>query len=81
MLRVLDETWYRELRNESTFYALIDPRQIITLLESLCGGLQAFEASKLPLQLHSLWDKSEGFIPVYLKLMEYTQNKSKQAKV
>ena len=81
LLRVAEETWYCELRDERSYYVLIAPCQILSLLESRCGGLQAYEAAILLLLSHGLWHKAEGVVPVYLNLMEDTQRKEKRAKV
>ena len=32
LLRTVEETWYRELTYDSTFYSLVTPRQILALL-------------------------------------------------
>ena len=32
LLQSVEETWYRELKYDSTFYALVTPRQILELL-------------------------------------------------
>ena len=39
------------------------------------------EAEKLPLLLHTLWEKSEGVIPVYIDLTEDTQRKAERVQV
>ena len=60
---------------------LVTPRDILTLLESRCGGLHAAEAENLPLELHSLWDWSDVVVPVFFNLMEDKQKKTKRVKV
>ena len=81
LLRVVNKTWYRELHDKGTYYTLVTPREILVLLETRCGGLHASKAAKLSLLLHTLWDKSEGVVPVFINLIKHTQRKEKRAKV
>jgi hypothetical protein len=72
VLDIVDETWYHELKDEHSGYALLITKAIFDHIAMRWDGLTKSEASDLPLQLPGLWDTA-GNVVVYFNMMQDLQ--------
>ena len=47
ILHSIDETWVLELKDEETLFTQVTPRQFLSHLQSICGGLHAIDVLTL----------------------------------
>ena len=76
----VDETWYKELEDARTFYALVPASKMMQHLRSRCRGLSSIELIDIPNEMRTFYADSEG-IPQYINLMEEAQRKADRGKL
>ena len=79
-MAVVDETWYKELKDPDTFYMKVTALKLIDHLTEFCAGLHTVDAVDIPHIMKSLYKDSEG-VPQFINAMEAAQRKSKRAKL
>jgi len=74
----VDEIWYRDLRQATTYYTNVTAKQLMDHLTTNCGGLHPSELISLPTEMISYYTEAEG-IPEYINMMEDAQRKLARA--
>jgi regulator of replication initiation timing len=80
ILNVVEDTWVRELKDETTFYAKVRPKTILDHLQSTCTGLHALDVLALQNDMQQYHVQAEG-IPEYINMLEDAQKKARLAKI
>jgi hypothetical protein len=75
---VIDEIWYKDLKNANTFYWKITAINIMSLLDATSGGLHAFNMILLCTDMMQCHVQVDG-IPQFIVMMEDAQKKAKRA--
>ena len=75
ILSVVDEVFYKELKDPITFYTDILPSTLLDHLELNCLGLHAIDAVDLPIVIQGYYADASS-IPVYINMLEEAQRKS-----
>ena len=70
----IDELWYQDLKDPTTFYNMVTAHDIITHLDDNCGGLHPSELITLPGEMSGYYATAVG-IPEYIYAMERAQRK------
>ena len=70
----IDELWYQDLKDPTTFYNMVTAYDIITHLDNNCGGLHPSELISLPGEMAGYYAAAVG-IPEYIYAMERAQRK------
>ena len=78
ILRVVEDTWVRELRDANTFYTRVLAFALLDHLQTTCGGLHALDILALLNRMQG-FHKEEPGIPEYLNLLEDAQKTSVRA--
>ena len=76
ILTVVDPFWYQELNHPTTFYTAILPTTLLNHLEDRCTGLNAIDASDLPMIIQGYYTDASR-MPIYINMLEDTQRRSK----
>ena len=79
-MTVVDEMWYKELKDRDTFYTKVTALKLINHLTEFCAGLHTVDAVNIQQIMNSLYKYSEG-VPQFINGMEAAQHKSKRAKL
>ena len=79
-MTVVDETWYKELKDPDTFYTKVMAIKLLEHLTELCAGLHTVNAVDIPQLMKELYKDSDG-VPQFINTMEAAQRKSKIAKL
>ena len=77
---VVDETWYKTLRDPDDFYTKITAMEFLNHFENNSTELTETEAVKIPIQMMSLYKECDS-IPQYLQEMEKAQRRSVRGKL
>ena len=80
IMDVVNETWYKELKDPDTFYTNVMALKLLEHLTEFCSGLHTVDSVNIPQVMKTLFSDTEG-IPQYINGMEATQRKSKRAKL
>jgi len=72
---VVDETWYKDLRDPDEFYTNVTAMDLLGHFESHSTELTKTEAVKIPMQMMALYKECEG-IPQYIQALEKAQRRS-----
>ena len=78
ILAVIEDTWVRKLREPITFYITVSPFELISHLQTICGGLHALNVLDLQNEIQHYHLDMEG-IPEYINALEDAQKQSKRA--
>ena len=73
---MVDETWVLELKDEETPFTQVTPRQLLSHLQYICGGLQAIDVLVHQNKMQDHHTDSEGILK-YINALEAAQKKSK----
>ena len=79
-MAVVNETWYKELKDPDTFYMKATVLKLLNHLTEFCAGLHTVDAVDIPQLMKELYKDSEG-VPQFINAMEAAQRKSKCAKL
>ena len=77
-MKVVDETWYKELEDPDTFYTNVTALKLLDHLTEFCLGLHTIDAVDIPQVMKTLFSDVE-VIPQFINAMEVEQQKSKHA--
>jgi hypothetical protein len=75
---IIDEVWYKVLKDAKTFYTKVTALEIMDLLDTNSGGLHAVDMILLCTNMHQYYMQVDG-IPQYIIMMEDAQKKEKWA--
>lgn len=78
VLNVVEDTWVRELKDDSTFYAKVRAKKVLQHLQGTCTGLHALDVLALQNEMQQYHLEAEG-IPEYINLLEDAQKKATRA--
>ena len=79
-MEVVDETWYKELKDPDTFYTNVMALKLLDHLTKFCSGIYTVDAVDISQVMKTLFSDAEG-IPQFINAMEAAQRKSKRAKL
>ena len=79
ILDKVEDTWYRELEDATTFYTLVTPKQFLLHLQDNCTGLHALDTFQLQLEMADYHLNADGVFDYILKL-EDAQKRAIRAK-
>ena len=77
---VVDETWYKELKDSDTFYTKVTATKLYEHLTEFCAGLHTVDAVDIPQIMKNLYKDLDG-VPQFINAMEAAQRKSKRSKL
>ena len=77
---VINETWYKELKDPDTFYTKVMALKLLDHLTDFCSGLHTVNAVDIPQVMKTLFSDAEC-IPQFINAMEAAQRKSKHTKL
>ena len=77
ILHDVDETWVLELKDEETLFKQVTPIQLLSHLQSICGGLHAIDVLTLQNEMQDYHTDSEGILD-YTNALGAAQKKSKR---
>ena len=80
IMEVVDETWYKELKDPDVFYTNVTSLKLLDHLTEFCLVLHTISAVDIPQFMKTLFVDANG-IPQFINAMEAVQQKSKQAKL
>ena len=80
IMTVVDETWYKELKDPDTFYTKVTAIKLFEHLTEFCDGLHTVDAVDISQLMKELYKDSDG-VPQFINVMEAAQRKSKRAKL
>ena len=78
ILRAVEDTWVRELRDPDTFYSRVHASALLDHLQTTCGGLHALDILALLNRMQE-YHKDEPGIPEYINMLEDAQKTSVRA--
>ena len=79
-MEVVDQTWYKDLEDQDTFYIDVTALKILDHLTKFCSGLHTVNAVDIPQVTKTHFSDAEG-IPQFIDEMEAAQQKSKREKL
>ena len=68
-MEVVDQTWYKELKDPDTVYTNITNLKILDHLTKFCSGLHTVNAVDIPQVMKTHFSNAEG-IPQFIDAME-----------
>ena len=77
IMAVVDETWYKEIKDPDTFYSKVTALKLLDHLTECFLGLHTVDAVDIPQLVKTLYKDAEG-IPQFINAMEAAQRKSKR---
>ena len=80
IMEVVNETWYKELKDPDAFYTNITALKLLEHLTEFCSELHTVDAVDITQVMKTIVSNAEG-IPKYINAMEMAQRKSKRAKI
>ena len=80
IMKVVDETWYKEIKDPDTFYTRVPAIKLLEHLTEFCAGLHTVDAMDIPQLMKDLYKDSDG-VPKFINAMEAAQRNSKRAKL
>lgn len=69
ILAVVEDTWVRELKSSSTFYARVKAKDLLDHLQATCTGLHALYVLTLQNEMQTYHQEVEG-IPEYINMLK-----------
>jgi hypothetical protein len=75
---IIDEIWYKNLKNANTFYTKVPAMDIMSLLDANSGGLHALNLILLCTDMMQYYVQADG-IPQFILMMEDAKKKAKRA--
>ena len=78
ILKVVEDTWIRELKDLESFYTEVEPRDLLVHLQDQCTGRHAIDILALQDELRGYHLEHEG-IPEYINALEDAQRRAKCA--
>ena len=78
-MEIVDETWYKELKDPDTFYTNVTDLKLLDHLTKFCFGLHTVDAVDIPLVMKNFFSNAEGILQ-FINVIEEAQWKSKRAK-
>ena len=75
IMDVVDETWYKELKDPDTLYTKVTALKLLDHLTEFCLGLHTVDAVDIPQVMKTLFSDAEG-IPQFINAVEAAQRKS-----
>ena len=78
LLKLVDPTWIRPLKNETTFFIRVTPIKILDELTKASGSLERVDSVELLVALTQLWEQ-DPCVPEYLNGIRDGQKKAKCA--
>ena len=75
-MKVVDETWYKELEDPDTFYTKVTALNLLDHLTEFCAGLHTVDAVDIHQLMKEIYKDSDG-LPQFINAMEAAQCKSK----
>ena len=77
ILHNFDKTWVVELKDEETLFAAVSPKQLLTHLQTICGGLHTIDVLYQQNEIQEYHVNSYGILK-YIKALKAAQKKSRQ---
>ena len=77
---VVDETWYKNLKDPDTFYTNVTSLKLLDHLTKFCLGLHTLNAVDIPQVMKNFFSDAE-VIPQFISAIEAAQCESKRAKL
>ena len=78
LLKLVEPTWIRPLKNETTFFTRVTPIEMLAEMTKASGGLERVDTVNLLVSLTQLWEL-EPRVPEYLNRIRDSQKKAKRA--
>lgn len=78
ILKAVEDTWVRELKDPETFYTDVAPRALLNHLQSQCTGRHAVDILAMQDEMRAYHLEYEG-IPEYINALEDAQRRAKRA--
>ncbi len=78
LCNVIDEVWYKDLKDAKTFYTKVTALEIMALLDTNSRGLHAMDMILFCTNMHQYYMQVDG-ISQYIIMMEDAQKKAKRA--
>ncbi len=75
---IIDEVWYKDLKDAETFYTKVTALEIMALLDANSGGLHDVDMILLCTNMHQYYVHADG-ISQHIIMMEDAQKKAKRA--
>jgi hypothetical protein len=69
LCNVVDEIWYKDLKNADTFYTKVSAIDMMALLNANSGGLYALDIIMLHTDMMQYYVQADG-IPQFIVMME-----------
>ena len=66
-MTVVDERWYKELKDPDTFYTKVTAIKLLEHLTEFCAGLHTVDAVDIPQLMKELYKDSDGVPQYYLR--------------
>ena len=60
IMTVVDETWYKELKDPDTFYTKVTSLKLLDHLTEFCAGLHTVDAVDIPQLMKEIYKDSDG---------------------
>ena len=79
-MTVVDETWYKEIKDPDTFYTKVMAIKLLEHLTEFCAGLHTVDAVDIPQLMKEIY-KDSYEVPQFINAMEAAQHKLKRAKL
>ena len=79
-MAVVDETWYKELKDPDTFYTNVTALKLLDHLTEFCLVLHTVDAVDIPQVMKMIFSDADS-IPQFINAMEAAHRKSKRAKL
>ena len=79
-MEVVNETWYKGLKDPDIFYTNVAALKILDRLTKFCLGIHTVDAVYIPQLMKTLFTNSDG-IPQFINAIEAVQQKFKQEKL
>ena len=80
IMEVVDETWYKDLKDTDVLYTNVTALKLLDHLTEFCLVLHTIGAVNFPQYMKTLFSDVNG-IPQFINAMEAAQQKSKRAKL
>ena len=68
-MTVVDETWYKELKDTDAFYTKVTAIKLLEHLTEFCAGLHTVDAVDIPQLMKELYKESDR-VPQFINVME-----------
>ncbi len=75
---IVDEIWYKDLKNADTLYTKVTSINIMSLLDANSGGLHSLDMILLCTDMMQYYVQADG-IPQFIVMMEDAQKKAERA--